>query len=903
MKKILLLLTALLWLNSQEGVAQKVKLIGRVVLLNSKYNTGRKQFIKNVEVDCIEKEYNYHGYKNTDNYGIFHLTFDSIPAGTTVKLNVLKEGYFVVYPYVIENVIVGMRDTLEIVMGNIEAINKDLELYSEFISSDVLALLKKDIQDINEKLKLSKGEQRTSLLFQRDKLQERQVDTSVILEMARIFLLTNLDYAPDFIITAFQKFRKRDIKGAIEIMEQYRWDILLQQTLEIDRYQRYNKYLIINGLKISGSYLYLKHNFESAISFYEKALSSINSFLDSESFSQEKILLLQDIGDAYIQMGHYQEAISFLKKSLAIKIKTNPSNNSAIAKSYYFIGTAYENYGSHDSALEYGLKSLELWRNDPTSKKDVVKAYNNIAVTNGSLGYYKLQVQYMDSAILLYQEKADTLDSDYATYIANTGAAYGYFGEYIQRLKGSDSAFKFFEKANYYNLRGLNLRKKILADSLHPLIAFSYSNLGVSYFRLKDYQKATECIEKSIEIRKQTLDNLHPDIAVSYINLGFMYHEANEHKKELEYMLLALSIFMNALDSGASYVATAYGNVGWAYRDLKNYDSALVYFKKIPQIHKMRGDSIVLITSYVDLADSYSLLGDNKNSGHYYSIALAITQKLHESNNTFHDVSTLDYQGRSESYFCNGLYDSSIFYSKLNYQEITSKKSIDSLNLYKCKIIFGLSYLEIASNYRDHGNLFLAFKFYDSSLSFFDNSSKTYESLAKAQLMQKLYNTALTNYEYACELDTLLLFNPQILNYIGVCYFNLGKVDTASNFFNKAFDLGIDRITYYNNYGLSEVKKGDYKNSKQAFENLNRLGVEQSISFRNWAFFYARNKEYNKVVQNMKEALNLGYSNDEFFNDQTFEPYKKRRKFKKIKLQMRELKAMQGVKATTFDML
>ena len=74
----------------------------------------------------------------------------------------------------------------------------------------------------------------------------------------------------------------------------------------------------------------------------------------------------------------------------------------------------------------------------------------------------------------------------------------------------------------------------MLGDS-HPTTAQIYDNLGLAYGAKRDYDRAIEYHEKSLEIKLIALDETHPSTAETYNNLGLIFHLKGEYDKAIKY--------------------------------------------------------------------------------------------------------------------------------------------------------------------------------------------------------------------------------------------------------------------------------------------------------------------------------------------------------------------------------
>ena len=70
--------------------------------------------------------------------------------------------------------------------------------------------------------------------------------------------------------------------------------------------------------------------------------------------------------------------------------------------------------------------------------------------------------------------------------------------------------------------------KKIFGED-HAVVATSYNNLALAYYRLGDNSQAKELSEKAMMIWKKNFGEDHADVATIYSNLASVYNSLGDH--------------------------------------------------------------------------------------------------------------------------------------------------------------------------------------------------------------------------------------------------------------------------------------------------------------------------------------------------------------------------------------
>ncbi|CAF4572436.1 unnamed protein product [Rotaria sp. Silwood2] len=106
--------------------------------------------------------------------------------------------------------------------------------------------------------------------------------------------------------------------------------------------------------------------------------------------------------------------------------------------------------------------------------------------------------------------------------------------------------------------------------------------------------------EKSLQIRLKIFPSNHPDIAVSYINISGVYDSPHDYDKSIEYLKKAFEIQLHSLSPNHSHFATTYNSL------------------TLPSDHPH------IATSYTNMSQVYSALGEHEKAIDYLNKALAI---------------------------------------------------------------------------------------------------------------------------------------------------------------------------------------------------------------------------------------------------------------------------------------
>lgn len=279
-----------------------------------------------------------------------------------------------------------------------------------------------------------------------------------------------------------------------------------------------------------GAIYYELENYESAMHYLEEAVRLSPNQLDAYSY----------LWNCYGKLGNYKKAVEIVNKALNVdpnykkakQMKTEMTNklneiylikglecfknknyNDAIShfrdylsimpdcgKCYYYIGTCYFILEKYHDAISNYTKCVKLCPND---YKDII--LKRIGICHFNLNDYKNTIQ-----------KLSLIDNQDVESMYYMGMSYLKLGDY----KKAESLFRKIISCN----SNIHLLKGDTGDYCYKI--------GKEYYLLKDYNKAIEYLNKSIELKPKNTGFWHFKGKVCY-EMG----DYNESKKCFEKVL------------------------------------------------------------------------------------------------------------------------------------------------------------------------------------------------------------------------------------------------------------------------------------------------------------------------------------------------------------------------------
>ncbi len=290
----------------------------------------------------------------------------------------------------------------------------------------------------------------------------------------------------------------------------------------------------------------------------------------AESIGEQKAIAtyLNSMALIYMELADYDEALSYLERSLTIRKEINPELSKDIATSLHNLGSVHYHLKRYDEALGFYLEALMI--------KQQLKNFRSLALTMDKIGLtymaiqnYYLAEQYFQQVLNIRREIKFTIGQ--AVSLKNLGELSTLRGEYNLALSYFQQALDLLGKHNVkttnlgllyqmgktYQLMG-NYEQAIksLEESLRlaklgghkDKLSRVYEQLAKTYAAQEEYQQAWQYIEKYVALHDTLFDNsLAKKIAkaqVAYENAqkDERISQMNKHARLRDYLLATLSL-------------------------------------------------------------------------------------------------------------------------------------------------------------------------------------------------------------------------------------------------------------------------------------------------------------------------------------------------------------------------
>lgn len=177
---------------------------------------------------------------------------------------------------------------------------------------------------------------------------------------------------------------------------------------------------------------------------------------------------------------------------------------------------------------------------------------------------------------------------------------------YLGNLFTKDDYYKDLDSAGKSMMLDSAINELQRSVDIYPKFTDAFNQMGVAYYRKKNYQKAFEKYQLAL--------NANPTDATVHNNMGTVLFETGQYQE-------AINAFSKAIQYNPNY-AEAYANLGSGYGMLKQYDNAINYLSKAVKSDPNYAQA------YFFLGITYRFKGDEASAQQYINKAYALDPSL-----------------------------------------------------------------------------------------------------------------------------------------------------------------------------------------------------------------------------------------------------------------------------------
>ena len=420
---------------------------------------------------------------------------------------------------------------------------------------------------------------------------------------------------------AIELFNEGDNKGASAILDTE--DILkdAEHNLQMKRLHEEGLKTNIEELKLKIKTLENEMSEgwgEEVLKLHEKIMEYTKQVYGDKS--EEYWMSLITAANAYEVLGKYETSKVLFKSALSIIELYSNNESKALARTYNDMSVLYSSTHDLESALDFGLKSLQIY------KKDVHEKTADIATASENVGIVYFQMEEYDKALEYVEAAKEIRESLYGEEDLETVLSYDNIGN-ILREQGD------LEKALLYGSKALNLYLKKNGE-LHSDTACAYNNISLTYSRKGDIKMAMELQQKAISIYEKIYGANHPFTAQGYSNLSMLYGDVENHSEALVFQTKAYEIRKSVFGENNEFTLLSKDALGEIYEYLGEFRQAIKFKEdrlkyNLKQVNRNDDLKVSIILDYNNIGTLYRKVGELEKSIEYKKNAITLLKDLY----------------------------------------------------------------------------------------------------------------------------------------------------------------------------------------------------------------------------------------------------------------------------------
>jgi tetratricopeptide (TPR) repeat protein len=306
-------------------------------------------------------------------------------------------------------------------------------------------------------------------------------------------------------------------------------------------------------------------------------------------------------------------ALVVSKKALALAESANYRNG--ILEACNNISMSNYNLGNFSEGLASAKRAVEISK-AAQNKKQLARAYTNLFLIQRVMADYPGALNSAYEALKIHETNRNRM---------GIFSSYNNIANVYNDQQNFTKALQYFLKAALY----LDSNNAVQKSRL-------YSNLGLVYTELGDFESSMKYFNEALELRKDDLLGLS-DLQV---NIGLCYSTQGKFEEALKYFLQAAEIYEEK--HRELNLGIACSNIGDCYLHLKKFDRASQYLNKALSIAQKIDDKEGIKVAYNNLSELYAQTGNFEKAFAYNRRFTIFKDSLasQQSQNQISDIQT-----------------------------------------------------------------------------------------------------------------------------------------------------------------------------------------------------------------------------------------------------------------------
>ena len=641
--------------------AQSISLNGVVVVQNSQYETGQRQYVKDAAVRAP-----FAKAVTSDREGVFSLAFADLPDGAPVRIDVEKSGFKVVNTRDIEAVVFGRTPLLEVVMADPGKLaDAQLRFYNVVTTSvetnyerrmsslrDEQQALDVRLDHLGQELEhtlTSLGEAMEVLAVQRETALQQADD------LACTFAYVDLDKASDLYRRAYEQLLRGQADSVLAMLDKNRLDadyasarITKERGADLVREANVSIRQLFDSYQLKADVLRLSLDLRGSL----VVLNAMRIIQDENADvfgTVDRALLLRASGKMQTRLAQLPAAHRSLQESLDLFVQHHGPNHTEVGAAQIALADLLEEEGLLKQSMAMYVAALRLRKGLPgTDPATFIGPLSGMGDVFRAMGEF-------DSALVYTRKALDAVHASGRSGTVDEATLTNALALELKELGHYEEAMPFYRQV-------LALQKALIAQGVKEVdLSTVYGNLGSLCDVMGQYDMAMRYNDSCLVIEERMYGTEHTLPALTINNIGTVLSNKGDDQGALDKYRYSLSIIERLLDPDHFRIGLAHDNIAVTLDDMGRRSEALPHYDEALRIYRLNlpPDHPAVATSLANKAFTLGALGDGKAAMELHREALRIRIATYGE---MHDAVAASYSYMALEWERAGEVDSALFH-------------------------------------------------------------------------------------------------------------------------------------------------------------------------------------------------------------------------------------------------
>ncbi|KAI3883564.1 hypothetical protein MKW92_044371 [Papaver armeniacum] len=215
------------------------------------------------------------------------------------------------------------------------------------------------------------------------------------------------------------------------------------------------------------------------------------------------------IGDSYLSLSRYNEAVFAYENSLTMFKTTKGENHTSVASVYVRLAELYNKMGKGRESKFYCENALQIYQNPiaGTSPEEIAIGLTDVSAIYESMNDLEMALELLQKALMIYEKTHSQLNTT-AGIEGQMGVLYYMMGNYTDA---------------YRCLKNATEKLRVCGETKSALFGTTLNQMGLTCVQLNLITEAVDMFEEAMQVLKQEYGDYHPETLGVLSNLAATY--------------------------------------------------------------------------------------------------------------------------------------------------------------------------------------------------------------------------------------------------------------------------------------------------------------------------------------------------------------------------------------------